>query len=79
MERKHLTSEQAATVIKAIGPTMIYLHNLTERMLRAGFVPSDDVLAAAFKAKDALQSMRMSFHYAGVEMGLGEPAEQPPA
>lgn len=71
MAHRRITRQQADTVINAIRPTMVYLHQLTERMLRNGFVPSDDVLGSALKAKDAMQAMRMSFHYAGADGGVG--------
>ena len=73
MTSEDITPLQAARVYENLGPPQRYLNRLVERLTRLGFVPDDPWFDAALKARDAVQSMRVTAFYSSQTSGVGTP------
>jgi hypothetical protein len=63
--------EQAARLKDALGRRLNYLNRLVARMNRLGFPPDDRLMAAAQRARNALQDLHVEAHYLSCRHGVG--------
>jgi hypothetical protein len=69
-----LTTEQAATIGKALGPAHGHLARLVERMDRTNLRMRDPKLYRLVRAaEDALHSLTVELHYQNCGHGVGRP------
>jgi len=61
MDSSQLTTEQAAKIRDAIGPTVGYLCRLVRRMERRGFPPDDKLFKLATEAYDKMYHLSIRF------------------
>ena len=71
---KRIEPWQAAIILQSLFPGANYLVRLRDRMVRAGFDPTDDVYRAVLDAHNAMMSLRVHLHYRSCISGVGSPA-----
>jgi hypothetical protein len=69
-----LTTDQAATIGKALGPALGYLARLVERMDRTNLRMRDPKLYRLVRAaEDAMHALTVELHYQSCGHGVGRP------
>jgi hypothetical protein len=66
-----VTPDQAQKLQPIIARYLRFLNRLCERMDKLGVSPADPVKLSALKARDALQELHISCHYATCKIGVG--------
>ena len=74
MDSESLTKEQAATLLKVVGPAKGFLHRLRERMVKTHFPPDDRLFHSVCKAHDAMHDLWVRLHYLSCD-GAGRKKE----
>ena len=64
MPSRELTYDQADKINAKLGPMLVYLNRLQQRMVETGFPPDDRLLELTFEARNAIQDLTMAIHYA---------------
>jgi hypothetical protein len=71
-----LKPEQARQLMETVGRQLRFLNRLCQRMDRVRFPPDDSLRQAAWTARNAMQHLYMTCHYASCTHGVGRPAQQ---
>ncbi len=71
--RKLQTWWEARKIAAGLFPGANYLIRLRERMVNAGFSPTDPIFKLVEKAQEAMQHLCTAVPYAGCESGVGQP------
>lgn len=72
MRASNLTIEQARKLKDQIAERLRYLNRLVDRMTKLGFVPTDDLYAAALRAQAGMHELHVKAHYAGCKHGVAK-------
>ncbi len=64
MASRELTYDQADKINAKLGPMLVYLNRLHQRMVETGFPPDDRLRELTFEARNAIQHLTMAIHYA---------------
>ena len=73
MDRTTIKRKQAATINKALWPSLNYLFRLQTRMVKVGFPPADPLYLLVSAAYDAVQRLHVETHYLSCK-GVGRPS-----
>jgi hypothetical protein len=76
MRASDLTPGQLAALKAQVGRQLAYLNRLCDRMNRRGFAPSDNLFQASLNARNAVQDLHVTIHYAGVKHGVAADASR---
>jgi hypothetical protein len=74
MKPSDLPPEKIAKLREQIGRQLRYHNRLCARMQRLGWPLDDPIVREGMRARDALQDLYTATHYAGVQSGVGRPA-----
>jgi len=75
VDSSDLSREQLDKLTAQVFRQLRYLNRLCERMNRVGWSSTDPVYREAYRARDAMQGLRMAVHYAGCN-GVGRDSKR---
>jgi hypothetical protein len=67
-----LKPEQIEALQAIVARQLRFLNRLCQRFDHLGFVPTDAVVGAALRARDAMQELHVRCHYATCRHGVGK-------
>jgi hypothetical protein len=73
MDRDSITKDRAKAINASVQPSLGYLYQLRERMVKTGFPPGDPLITLMDQAYDSIHRLFIELHYLSCD-GVGRPS-----